>query len=98
VRAAGDCAGKSAPDQHSEDNWHEERVADAQMRDGCAPEIAGQQDCAENGSLWNHIDDRSGELENSKPDRKAFGKSKMSETFHDGRRLDQFHDCAHEQQ
>ena len=64
------------------------------MLDGCATEIAWQQDGAEDGSLANPIEGRAGELENSQPESQAFRESEMGETFHDRSWPNQFHDRA----
>ena len=47
-----------ASDQHADNDRHEERIAQAQMRYCCLTQIACQQDGAEEGSLGNHIEGR----------------------------------------
>jgi len=56
---------KSSPDKDADDHRQIKGLADAHMRGGCAAEIAGEQDRAENGCARDGIDDRTDDFDDA---------------------------------
>jgi hypothetical protein len=61
---------QAAPEQGAEDDREDDRkrpAADPDVRGDGAPQIARQQDGAENGGAWNHVEDRAGQQRDPRP-------------------------------
>src|SRR5436309_7197778 len=88
---------EAEPDDDSERDLYEERIADSPVRADRATDVSGQKNRAQDRRRWNQIDHDARNLENRERQDQRLRQSQMSHPLHHLSSALQLHECAHQE-
>lgn len=85
---------EGAPERGAEEDVRDELIADAEVREDGAAEVAGQEDCTEDGGARDEVDRQTSEFEDTEWNRKRDADLHVFESLGETGGLDELHDGA----